>query len=64
MIFKLKILGGLLIAAGFIFAIGTAGAADLHELTIDQIWTRVCISFALLGVGYALTKLPTIKKGM
>lgn len=64
MIFKLKILGGLLIAAGFIFAIGTAGAADLHELTIDQVCVRVCISFAMLGVGYALTQLSTKKKGI
>ena len=46
-----KGIGSVLIAAAFVFILGTAGASDLNTISFEQILAQCAISLAVGGIG-------------
>lgn len=46
-----KIIAGVMVVAGLVLAIGTAGASDAGYVSLGRVVTQLCISGGLCGVG-------------
>lgn len=50
----MKTCGGILIAAAFVFLIGTAGLSDNNAITFGQIIVRCAIGLIAGGIGFGI----------
>lgn len=53
----IKTLAVTLMISGIIFAVGTAGSADLNAISWQQTITQGVISLAMMLVGYAIIRI-------